>query len=366
MWHNKSKSTWRSLVLLIAAMLVVMTVAAGCGKKNETNGEGNKGAGQGDKSAVIATYKGGQVTEAEFDKYASFFSLMNPQYGMLVSIPQYKEQFLKEFIGYRLLSDKVSDKVKEEVGKQADEFEKQLTEALKTNEELKKILEPSGLTEKEARDFYVLVFSVMKNAEESVTDAQIKTEFEKDPEGFTKVQVRHILVAFEKEDKTERTDEEAKKRANEAKDKLKGGTSWDEIAKEYSDDPGSKEKGGLYELKEAKTYVPEFKDASLKQPLDEIGEPVKTEYGYHVIKVEKREAQSVDKLSEETKAALKQQVSNESISKFMSDELPGLIEKIDLPQPPSDEEKDGNAKDQAPDNSGKENKDDAAKNNSSK
>ncbi len=324
MLHNKRKSSWRSLVLLIAAVLIVMTVAAGCGKKSESNGEGTApGASQGDKGKVIATYKGGQVTEGEFDKYAGFFGLMNPQYGMLLSIPQYKEQFLKEYIGYKLLADKVSDKAKEETGKQADEFEKQLADAIKNQPELKKTLETSGLTEKEARDFYVLVFSVMKNAEDSVTDAQIKTEFDKDPEGFTKVELRHILVSFDKDEKTKRTDEEALKRANEAKDKLKGGASWDEIAKEYSDDPGSKDKGGLYELKEAKTYVAEFKDASLKQPLNEIGDPVKTEFGYHVIKVEKREPQTFDKLSADTKEQLKQQLSNVQIQDFMSKELPG-------------------------------------------
>jgi foldase protein PrsA len=111
-------------------------------------------------------------------------------------------------------------------------------------------------------------------------------------------------------------------------DKLVKGGDWTKLAKEYSDDPGSKDNGGLYENQEARNWVAEFKAASLKQPINQVGDPVKTEYGYHVMKVEKREPQALDKVKDE----LKQEAAQNKLNDFMANELPKLITKIDLPQ----------------------------------
>lgn len=340
MLHNKSKSSWRSLVLLIAAVLIVMTVATACGKKSETDTEGGTtepttqtgGEKAVDNGNVVATYKGGTVTEAEFNKYTTFFSFMNQQYAMLLSIPQYKEQFLKEYVGYKIMYADIADSIKEEANTNADEFEKEFSAALETQTQMKETMDRVGLTVEETKEFYHLVVSVMKDAESKVKEEAVKAEFDKDPEGFTLVELRHVLVGFTQEDGSERSKEDAVKRANEAKDKLKGGATWDEVAKEYSEDPGSKDSGGLYASKEAKSYVEAFKEASLKQPLNEIGEPVETEYGYHVIQVEKREPQTYETMVESTRQSLRQQLASTIISDFMTNELPGLLESTNLPQ----------------------------------
>lgn len=340
MLQNKSKSSWRSLVLLIAAVLIVMTVATACGKKSETSTEGGTkepttqtgGEKPADNGNVIATYKGGTVTEAEFNKYATFFGFMNQQYAMMLSIPQYKEQFLKEYVGYKILFADIDDSIKKEADKDADEFEKQFSEAIEKQPQMKEAMDKAGLTLEETKGFYHLVVSVMKDAESKVKEEAIKAEFDKDPEGFTLVEVRHVLVGLSKDDGSERSKEDALKLANEAKDKLKGGATWDEIAKEYSDDPGSKDTGGFYASKEVKSYVTAFREASLKQPLNEIGEPVETEFGYHVIQVEKRQSQTYETMVESTKTSLRQQLASTIISDFMSNELPGLLESVNLPQ----------------------------------
>ncbi len=66
---------------------------------------------------------------------------------------------------------------------------------------------------------------------------------------------------------------------------LKAGADWTIEAKEYSDDPGSKETGGDLGTISKGEMVQEFEDAVFSLKLDEISDPVKTAYGYHIIQV---------------------------------------------------------------------------------
>ena len=59
------------------------------------------------------------------------------------------------------------------------------------------------------------------------------------------------------------------------------------LASEFSEDPGSKDKGGVYTFGRGRMVKP-FEDAAFSQPVGEIGEPVRTNYGYHVLKVLER------------------------------------------------------------------------------
>ena len=83
-------------------------------------------------------------------------------------------------------------------------------------------------------------------------------------------------------------EEESKARALAAVKSLKAGKHWDEVAKVYSDDPGSNARGGLYENIAFGTFTPEFEQAVRKQTLGKVGDPVKSKYGFHVIQVESR------------------------------------------------------------------------------
>jgi parvulin-like peptidyl-prolyl isomerase len=74
-------------------------------------------------------------------------------------------------------------------------------------------------------------------------------------------------------------------KANEVRAKLVAGGDWKALAAEYSGDPYSKDKGGELGSITAGEYVPEFEDAVFSQAVDEISQPIKTVYGYHVIQV---------------------------------------------------------------------------------
>jgi peptidyl-prolyl cis-trans isomerase C len=110
----------------------------------------------------------------------------------------------------------------------------------------------------------------------SVTDAEIQAEYDrlKAQAGGTEYRARHILV--EKED-------EAKALIAQ----LKAGAKFEDLAKKNSKDPGSADKGGDLDFASAAAYVPEFSQAMVKlQKGDYTDVPVKTQFGYHIIKLE--------------------------------------------------------------------------------
>ncbi|WP_138756052.1 peptidylprolyl isomerase [Paenibacillus sinopodophylli] len=309
MLHNSRKLAWRKSALLIVAALLVMTLAA-CGAK-ETE---------------VATYKGGNVTDKEFNKYLDVFTVIQPTYAQLVEIPQFKEQLLQQYISYKILGSQASDEsvktAEKEVAEQMTEFKSQL----KTNTELKAALDAKKLKNKDMENYLLLSSKVVAHMNSQVTEEQMKTEYETNLINYATVTVRHILVATKdqssQEEKELRTAEEALARAKEVKQKLDAGGDWAVLAKEYSDDPGSKEKGGLYENQKNGNWVEEFKQAAFKQEIGIVGEPVETEFGYHVILVEKRDTPAFDTLADAAKEDVKSAVAYTLMNKYMTDELP--------------------------------------------
>ncbi|CAM4486083.1 peptidylprolyl isomerase [Paenibacillus tarimensis] len=356
MLFNKRKSSWRQGLLLVVAAVLVLTMAAGCGKKDNTNttGGGNTPATGETSATVVATYKdGGQVTEAEFDKYITLTQITDPQNAMYLMIPQYKEQELKRYIVYKEYEKKATEEQLKTAEEQAETFRKNIEEALKENEELKKTMSDSGLTVDDAKAIAktMLAASAVIEAKrvefsEDIPDEDLKAAFNEKQADYTVATVRHILVGTSDPATGEqsRTEEEALSRANEVKEKLEKGGDWGELAKEYSDDTGSKENGGLYEEQQVNSWVEEFKNAALTQEIGVIGDPVKTTYGYHVMKVEKREEVTFDKMTQEQKDQLRESIAVEKLNEFMTQEQEKLEIKVSLPQEePAPAEDAGNA-----------------------
>jgi foldase protein PrsA len=84
----------------------------------------------------------------------------------------------------------------------------------------------------------------------------------------------------------EKKEQEVKAKIEEIAQKIKDGKKFEDAAKEYSEDPGSKDKGGSLGWFEANRMVPEFKLALTSMKAGQISEPVKTAYGYHLIYLE--------------------------------------------------------------------------------
>lgn len=99
-----------------------------------------------------------------------------------------------------------------------------------------------------------------------------------------RVNVRHILVKSDANN-----DAQAKAKAEGLLKQLQGGADFAKIAKENSDDPGSKEKGGELDWIVKGQTVPEFEKAAFSLKPNEISSLVKTTYGYHILQVHQHE-----------------------------------------------------------------------------
>lgn len=141
-----------------------------------------------------------------------------------------------------------------------------------------------------------------------VTDADIQGEYDKfvAANGGKEYRARHILVEKEDEAKTIIAS-------------LKKGGKFDDIAKKQSKDPGSGANGGDLDWANAGSYVKEFSDAMVKLNKGQLTDaPVKSQFGFHVIRLDDvREAQ-LPKL-EEVKPQIAQQLQQAKLSKFQDD-----------------------------------------------
>ncbi|HEX7891609.1 MAG TPA: peptidylprolyl isomerase [Ramlibacter sp.] len=138
-----------------------------------------------------------------------------------------------------------------------------------------------------------------------VTDAEIKAEYDKfvEANGGKEYRARHILVPTEAE-------------ARKAIADLKKGAKFEALAKQRSKDPGSGANGGDLDWANAASYVPEFAQAMIKLKKGEMTqEPVKSNFGWHVIRVDDIRDAQLPKL-EEVKPQIAQQLQQQKLAAF--------------------------------------------------
>lgn len=140
------------------------------------------------------------------------------------------------------------------------------------------------------------------------TEEEAKVEYEKvkAAQSGTEYRARHILVENE---------DEAKKLIAQ----IKAGGSFEELAKKNSKDPGSAENGGDLDFAKPDSYVPEFSAAMTGLKKGEMTEtPVKTQFGYHIIKLEESREASFPAF-DEVKPQLMQRVEQNKLQKYQED-----------------------------------------------
>lgn len=245
-------------------------------------------SGGGDSEAVVET-KAGNITKEEF------YTALKETSG---------EQVLQQLVLEEVLSDKYKvdekeidervNKLKEQYG---DQFEMALMQSgFKNEKDFKENLKLSLLQEKAA----------IKDIK--VTDKEVKDYYDK--EYKPEIKARHILVADEKT-------------AKEVKAKLAAGEKFEDLAKTYSIDPGSKEKGGDLGWFGPGKMVPEFETAAYALEKGQISEPVKTQNGFHIIEVtDKKEKKSFEDMKEQITYDLKiSKLDGEKYQKVMEKEI---------------------------------------------
>jgi len=173
---------------------------------------------------------------------------------------------------------------------------------------------------------------------DTVTEADAQDFYNKHPELFKmpeQVRASHILIAVPEGAKPEEVAAK-EKQAKEIAAKVKKGDDFAKTAKEVSEDPGSKANGGDLDFFSRDRMVPEFADAAFKMKKGDISDPVKTQFGFHIIKVtDKKEARTVPfaEVKDKVLAYLKDSKHKAAVEELITGMRQKADVKVNLPEP---------------------------------
>ena len=307
----------RSLLLAAAALAAVTLVAAGCGDTDEVPAD------------AVAVVDGTPITKAsleellarakksyaaqqrEFPKAgtAAYQTLQNQAVAYLVQREEYANEADE-------LGVKVSD---EEITKKVDEVKKQYFQ--NDQKKFEAGLKQQGYTVEALRQDLVSQLISQKIYESltksvKVSDAELQKYYDENKTQYSVAEsraVRHILV-------------KTKAEADAIHSQLESGSDFAKLAKENSLDPGSKDQGGKLTVSRGQTVAP-FDKAAFSLETNELSDPVKTEFGYHLIQpLAAVKAGSVTPFAE-VKAQIRTQIAEERKNKAASDWATGVEKK---------------------------------------
>lgn len=318
------KKRW---ALIIAAVVVVVALAVvGAVYYVSTNN-------------YVAKVGNEKITKAE---YNFFLSLTRYQFEQSFNVTNWK--------------DKVGNQTYEEMAKesaleQAKSFKIELINAKESNIKLdktdeqnlkayfeavvnnagskveaeQKIKEQLGISWEQYKSIYRNIALTEKLREKKIgdiklTDDEIKKYYNDNIKNFEQVTVRHILISTQDENKKqvpEDKQKEAEKKANEILAKVNAGEDFAALAKQYSEDPGSKDSGGEYTFSRGQ-MVSEFEEWSFSHKPGDTG-VVKTDFGYHVMKLENKKTIAFEEAKDSISATLKEERYNKQLEDMKKD-----------------------------------------------
>jgi parvulin-like peptidyl-prolyl isomerase len=301
--------TRRSIPLLLAA-LVGVAVLAGCGSDNESV-----------PTNAVAVVGDETITKAEFDKLIEQAKGSYKTQKRTFPEPGSQEyealrgqamQFLVQRAQFEQQADDLGIKISD------DDVDKRLQQLIKqyfsgNREKYEKQLKQQGLSEDQVRSDVraQLVQEKIYNEvtkEVSVDNAAIAASYKKNKAQYVQPasrDVRHILV-------------KKKQLADQIYSQLQNGGNFAALAKKYSQDPSSKSSGGKLTVSRGQT-VPPFDRAAFALAARAISQPVKTQYGWHIIQpLGKVKKQTVTPLAQ-VRDAIRQQLLQDGKQKEMND-----------------------------------------------
>lgn len=173
---------------------------------------------------------------------------------------------------------------------------------------------------------------------DEVTDADAETFYKANPDQFKQpeqVRASHILIMVPEDAKPEVVIEK-EKAAQAVLKRVKGGEAFDKVADEVSEDPSAKQNHGDLDFFSKDRMVPEFADAAFKMKEGEVSaEPVRSQYGYHVIKVTGRKAPetiALETVKPQVLAYLKNEKKKQEVEKIVREIRAKADVKINLPE----------------------------------
>jgi parvulin-like peptidyl-prolyl isomerase len=156
------------------------------------------------------------------------------------------------------------------------------------------------------------------SANMKLDEAEMKAYYDQHKTDFETAKARHILIGVKPAGtaptpgKKELTDEEAHAKAKDIREKIVKGGDFAALAKSDSDDPGSKDTGGEYTIVHGQ-MVKEFDAAVWSLPINEVSQPVKTQFGYHIIQVQSRGQKTYDEAKPQIEAKMKPEMQKKAV-----------------------------------------------------
>ena len=256
---------------------------------------------------AVAIVGGDKITKDSYKDEMSFYS------AMLASQQQLKPSIVQMLVQDKLIADdmkknnvKVDDKELDDKFLQyiqqfggQEKFDKMLEDYNMSSDKFKETIKKDQIYQKH-RDWF--------EKKHPVSDKDAKKYFDEHKETLAQVKASHILVADENT-------------ANEVKKKIDDGADFAELAKEYSKDTANSNKDRDLGYFTKDKMVKEFADKAFSMKKGEVSEPVKTSYGYHIIKVDDKK---------DTADSLKDDISKALNDKKYSDYLTKLFNKANV------------------------------------
>jgi peptidyl-prolyl cis-trans isomerase C len=257
----------------IAALLFVLPAASGCSKNSSSEAPAST------SDPVIARVNGVDIKQSDL-------ALAEEDVGadMQAASPEAKREHLISYLADIIMVTQAADK-----------------KNIADNPDFKRRLAF-------LRSKLLMGYELQQEAKTALTDEALKQTYDeavKSMSGQEEVRARHILVEGEDEAKA-------------IIEQLKGGADFAKLAKEKSKDPGAAEGGDLgYFTKDQ--MVPEFADVAFKMYPGQLSNPVKTQFGWHVIKVEDKRIKQppeFEKVKDQIEAYLARKAQSDFIAKL--------------------------------------------------
>jgi parvulin-like peptidyl-prolyl isomerase len=310
---------WTRIVALFAA-LALAVAAAGCG------GDGGEDGTDIEVPAdAIAVVGDKEISKAEYDRLLAsaektyeareqeFPAAGTPEFAQLRNAIV---RSLVEQAQFEIAAEELNVTVTDaDVDKRLAELKEQFFQG--DEQKYKDELEAQGLTEEQVKSdlrtrlLSEKVFEKVTN-EVEITDEDVQKYYDDNAAQFetpASREVRHILV-------------KSKARADELHAQLEDGADFAKLARQYSTDPASKKDGGKFTAQQGATVAP-FDKGAFDLDTGELSEPVKTQFGWHIIEavgdIEEKSTQDLSEVEEQIRSTLLEEKKNTRINEWIEE-----------------------------------------------
>lgn len=251
---------------------------------------------------------------------------------------KYKTLVLDQMINTELLAQNAEKEGIKVTDKEVQSSFNELKTYINSDEEIKGAAEELGINDEFLKEQAKLSLLIQKSQEKfykegKVSESEMKEYYDKHIDEYKKdeVEASHILIKTTDDNNkplSEAEQKKAKAKAEKVLKEVKAGGDFAELAKKYSDDPGSAAQGGALGAFGKGMMVQEFEDAAFGMEPGEISDLVKTDFGYHIIKVTDRIKETTS--FEEAKEGIKEEIlKNKYGEKVAELQKKAKIEKTD-------------------------------------